>query len=193
MPATAELTIRSPASPHWRPGATGSQPPALAGRVTFLRAISVDLEGALQAAGCERIFSEKACGVSTNGRCELKALLPGDVVVAGKLDWLARNSRDLHNIVGELAERACGFVSLGEAWCDTTTDVGRLMMTVVGGINEFEGGLIRKRCEEGIETAKATRPRVRSSAARRLWMPERGKSSPSVNCWRDDGNAGPRV
>jgi len=52
------------------------------------------------------------------------------------------------------AERECGFVSLGEAWCDTTTDVGRLMLTIMGGISEFERGLIRKRCEEGIERAK---------------------------------------
>ena len=58
---------------------------------------------ALKAAGCERIFSEKAAGKSTNGRPEfaklLKALLPGDTVVVTKLDRLARSSRDLHNIL----------------------------------------------------------------------------------------------
>jgi DNA invertase Pin-like site-specific DNA recombinase len=114
---------------------------------------------ALKAAGCERIFSEKASAQSTKGRCEfnklMKALLPGDTVVVSKLDRLARNSRDLHNILGELAERGCGFVSLTESWCDTTTDVGRLVTTIMGGIAEFERGLIRKRCEEGIERAKA--------------------------------------
>ena len=78
---------------------------------------------------------------------------PGDVVV-GKLDRLARSSRDLQNILHELQELACGFVSLGESWCDTTTDVGRLMLTIMGGIAEFERGLIRKRCEEGIQRAK---------------------------------------
>jgi len=41
-------------------------------------------------------------------------------------------------------------VSLGESWCDATTDVGRLMLTILGGIAEFERGLIRKRCEEGL-------------------------------------------
>ena len=46
-------------------------------------------------------------------------------------------------------------MSLGESWCDTTTDVGKLMLTIMGGIAEFERGLIRKRCEEGIERAKA--------------------------------------
>jgi len=113
---------------------------------------------ALKAAGCERIFSEKASGKSTNGRREfdklMRALSPDDTVVVTKLDRLARSSRDLHNILHDLQERSCGFVSLGEAWCDTTTDVGRLFMTIMGGIAEFERGLIRKRCDEGIERAK---------------------------------------
>jgi hypothetical protein len=51
-------------------------------------------------------------------------------------------------------ERSCGFLSLGEAWCDTTTDVGRLVMTIMGGIGEFERSLIRSRCDEGIARAK---------------------------------------
>jgi DNA invertase Pin-like site-specific DNA recombinase len=114
---------------------------------------------ALKAAGCERIFSEKASGKSTNGRREfdklIRALLPGDSVTVTKLDRLARSSRDLHNILHELAEKSCGFVSLGESWCDTTTDIGRLMMTIMGGIAEFERGLIRKRCQDGIDRAKA--------------------------------------
>src|SRR6516164_3287122 len=114
---------------------------------------------ALKAAGCERIFSEKASGKSTDGRPEfnklLKALLPGDTIVVTKLDRLARSSRDLHNILHQLGKLSCGFVSLGEVWCDTTTDVGRLMLTIMGGIAEFERGLIRKRCDEGIERAKA--------------------------------------
>jgi DNA invertase Pin-like site-specific DNA recombinase len=113
---------------------------------------------ALKGAGCERIFSEKASGKSTTGRREFdklkRALLPGDTIVVTKLDRLARSSRDLHNILGDLASAGCGFTSLGEAWCDTTTDVGRLMLTIMGGIAEFERGLIRKRCEEGIERAK---------------------------------------
>jgi DNA invertase Pin-like site-specific DNA recombinase len=113
---------------------------------------------ALKASGCEKIYSEKASGKSTDGRREfeklMKDLLPGDVVIVCKLDRLARSSRDLHNILHELGARGCGFTSLGETWCDTTTDVGRLMLTIMGGIGEFEHGLIRKRCEEGIERAK---------------------------------------
>jgi DNA invertase Pin-like site-specific DNA recombinase len=113
---------------------------------------------ALKAAGCERIYSEKASGKSADGRPQFRKLmrevLPGDVVLVTKLDRLARSSRDLHNILHELDAQACGFVSLDEGWCDTTSDVGRLMMTVMGGIAEFERKLIRRRCEEGIERAK---------------------------------------
>ena len=113
---------------------------------------------ALKAAGCERIFSEKASGKSTNGRPEfgklMKALLPGDAVVVTKLDRLARSSRDLHNIIGELKDRGCWFVSLGDSWCDTTSDVGRLVLVIMGGIAEFERELIRKRCQAGIDRAK---------------------------------------
>ena len=113
---------------------------------------------ALKAAGCERIFSENRSGKSAKDRPEfsklMRALVPGDTVVVSKLDRLARSSRDLHNILHELQERGCGFVSLGESWCDSTSEVGRLMLTIMGGIAEFERGLIRKRTDEGIERAR---------------------------------------
>jgi DNA invertase Pin-like site-specific DNA recombinase len=114
---------------------------------------------ALKAAGCKRIFAEKASGKSTNGRHELaklmRALEPGDTVVVTKLDRIARSSRDLQNILGELKDRGCGFVSLRDSWCDTTSDVGRLLLAIMGGIAEFERELIRKRCQAGIDRAKA--------------------------------------
>ena len=114
---------------------------------------------ALKAAGCERIYSEKMSGKSTNGRRQfeklMKDLLPGETVVVAKLDRLARSSRDLHNIIHELDGLGCGFLSLGESWCDTTTSHGRLMLTIMGGVAEFERELIRRRCEEGIERARA--------------------------------------
>ena len=115
---------------------------------------------ALKAAGCERIYSEKASGKSTNGRPELakrlKALDPGDVMVVTKIDRVARSARDLLNIVaGELNDRGCGFVSLGDSWCDTTNEMGKFMLTVMAGISELERDLIRKRCAAGIARAKA--------------------------------------
>ena len=113
---------------------------------------------ALKAAGCERIFAEKVSGKSTDGRREfqrlMKALNPGDTVVVTKLDRLARSSRDLLNILGQLEEGSCGFVSLGEAWCDTTSDVGKLVITIMSGIAEFERKLILSRTEAGITKAR---------------------------------------
>ncbi len=113
---------------------------------------------ALKAAGCEKIYSEKQSGKSRDGRPEfaklMKALLPGDTVVVTKLDRLARSSRDLHNILHELDGLSAGFTSLGESWCDTTTDVGRLMLTIMGGIAQFERSLIRSRTDAGIERAR---------------------------------------
>ena len=113
---------------------------------------------ALRAAGCERIFSEKASGKSTTGRPELakalKAMALGDVLVVTKLDRVARSARDLLNIIiGDLDGR--GFISLGDSWCDTTSAMGRFMLTVMSGIAELKRDLIRKRCAAGIARAKA--------------------------------------
>jgi DNA invertase Pin-like site-specific DNA recombinase len=109
---------------------------------------------ALKAAGCERIFTEKASGKSTDGRPEfkrlMKALNPGDTVVVTKLDRLARSSRDLLNILHDLKEGSCGFVSLGESWCDT----GELVVTIMAGIAQFERKLILSRTEVGIAKAR---------------------------------------
>jgi DNA invertase Pin-like site-specific DNA recombinase len=114
---------------------------------------------ALRAAGCEKIYSEKKSGKSTDGRREfdrlMKALLPGDIVVVSKLDRLARSTRDLANILHDIEQKCCGFTSLHESWCDTGSAAGRLMLTVMGGVAQFERELIRSRCEEGIERAKA--------------------------------------
>jgi DNA invertase Pin-like site-specific DNA recombinase len=112
----------------------------------------------LKAAGCERIYSEKTSGKSTNGRPELgklmKVLVPGDTVVITKLDRLARSSKDLHNLLHEIEQQGCGFVSLGDTWCDTTSDVGKLVLAIMAGIGEFERSLIRQRCDEGIARAR---------------------------------------
>jgi len=114
---------------------------------------------ALEATGCEVVFKEKVSAKSAKGRREFEklmaALQPGDTVCVVKLDRLARSSRDLANILHELEQRGCGFVSLRESWCDTTSSVGRLVMTIMGGIAEFERELIRARCDEGIARAMA--------------------------------------
>jgi DNA invertase Pin-like site-specific DNA recombinase len=113
---------------------------------------------ALKVAGCERIHAEKASAKSTDGRPELrrllKALKPGDVLVVTRLDRLARSSRDLLNILHEVGQAGAAFKSLAETWADTTTPAGRLMVTVLAGIAEFERSLIQSRTEDGIAKAR---------------------------------------
>lgn len=71
-----------------------------------------------------------------------------------RLDRLARSTRDLLNTLGAITDRKAGFRSLGDTWADTTTAHGRLMLTVLGGLAEFERELIRARTGEGRERAK---------------------------------------
>jgi DNA invertase Pin-like site-specific DNA recombinase len=77
------------------------------------------------------------------------------VLVVIRLDRLARSARDLLNLLGTIAEKGAGFKSLRDIWADTTTAHGRLMLTALGGLAEFERELIRTRTGEGRERAKA--------------------------------------
>ncbi len=112
----------------------------------------------LKAAGVTRIFSEKVSGVAAR-RPELEyvldALEPGDLLVVTKLDRLARSTLDLLRIVDQIQKEGAGFKSLGEPWADTTTSHGRLMLTVLAGIAEFERDLILQRTNEGRARALA--------------------------------------
>jgi DNA invertase Pin-like site-specific DNA recombinase len=112
----------------------------------------------LHAAGCARVFSEKASGARTD-RPELAKLLrrldEGDVLMVTRLDRLARSTRDLLNILDTVAKAGAGFKSLADAWADTTTAHGRLMLTVLGGLAEFERALIIARTGDGRVRAKA--------------------------------------
>jgi DNA invertase Pin-like site-specific DNA recombinase len=113
---------------------------------------------ALKEAGAEKVFSEIASGAKTNrsGLARaLKQLSPSDVLLVTRLDRLARSTRDLLNTLAVVAEKRAGFRSLGDAWADTTTPHGRLMLTVLGGLAEFERELIRARTGEGRARAKA--------------------------------------
>jgi len=112
----------------------------------------------LTKAGCKKLFREVASGVKTDRlqlRRALAALSAGDVLMVTRLDRLARSTRDLLNTLGAIADRKAGFRSLGDAWADTTTAHGRLMLTVLGGLAEFERELIRARTGEGRARAVA--------------------------------------
>jgi DNA invertase Pin-like site-specific DNA recombinase len=111
----------------------------------------------LMAAGCAKVFQEKVSGAKTD-RPELAKVLrrleAGDVLVVTRLDRLARSTRDLLNVIAAVTERGAGFRSLKDTWADTTSPHGRLMLTVLGGLAEFERELIRARTGEGRRRAK---------------------------------------
>ncbi len=112
----------------------------------------------LSRAGAEKVFKEKISGAVTHRqqlRRVIDALDEGDVLVVTRLDRLARSTRDLLNTLALIAEKKAGFRSLGDSWADTTTAHGRLMLTVLAGLAEFERELIRTRTGEGRARAKA--------------------------------------
>jgi DNA invertase Pin-like site-specific DNA recombinase len=112
----------------------------------------------LLAAGAEKVFAEKVSGAVTDRKALAKAILalgPGDVLLVTRLDRLARSTRDLLNVLDAVGKAGAGFRSLANAWADTTTPHGRLMLTVLGGLAEFERELIKARTEEGRKRAQA--------------------------------------
>jgi DNA invertase Pin-like site-specific DNA recombinase len=112
----------------------------------------------LHAAGCAKVYAEKISGARSN-RPELakvlKRLDTGDVLIVTRLDRLARSTRDLLNILDDIAKRGAGFKSLHDAWADTTSAHGRLMVTILAGLAEFERELILARTSDGRARAKA--------------------------------------
>jgi DNA invertase Pin-like site-specific DNA recombinase len=79
----------------------------------------------------------------------IEQLDAGDVLMVTRLDRLAQSTRDLLNILATITDKKAGFRSLGDTRADTTTPHGRIMLTVLGGLAEFERDLIRARTGEG--------------------------------------------
>lgn len=115
-------------------------------------------EAQLREAGAAKVFAEKVSGASAGNRKALAralaALEPGDVLLVTRLDRLARSTRDLLNTLDAIAKAGAGFRSLADSWADTTTAHGRLMLTILGGLAEFERELIKARTGEGRKRAK---------------------------------------
>ena len=105
-----------------------------------------------------RLFEEKTSGARKKRR-ELERLLAelraDDVVVVTRLDRLARSTSELLRIAETIEEKNAGLQSIAEPWADTTTPAGRMVLTVFGGIAEFERSLIATRTEEGRRAAQA--------------------------------------
>ena len=114
--------------------------------------------------GVEKVYIEKVSGKSREGRPELEAMLnfvrEGDVVVVESISRFARSTKDLLNLVEELAEKGVEFVSQKEA-IDTQTPQGKFMLTVFGAMAELEREQILQRQKEGIAAAM----RVSTAAA----------------------------
>ena len=106
--------------------------------------------------GAEKIFNDKISGKSSD-RKELKDLLSfvrqGDIVYCSDISRIARNTKDLLNIVETLNQKGVDFVSLKES-IDTTTPQGKFMLTVFGAMAELERESILQRQREGIAIAK---------------------------------------
>jgi DNA invertase Pin-like site-specific DNA recombinase len=113
---------------------------------------------ALRKNGAAKVFREVTSGAMTE-RAQLGRVLDqldsGDVLLVTKLDRLARSTRDLLNTLAAIANRKAGFRSLGDAWADMTMPHGRPMLTVLGGLAEFEKELIRARTIQGHARARA--------------------------------------
>jgi DNA invertase Pin-like site-specific DNA recombinase len=114
---------------------------------------------ALREAGCERFYSEKISGAITVRAQLAKAiatLVPGDTLIVCKLDRLARSTRDLLNTLDAISRAGASFRSLSDSWANTDTPHGKLMVTVLGGLAEFERHLILARATEGRIRVKAS-------------------------------------
>nr|WP_015647657.1 recombinase family protein [Pseudomonas sp. GLE121]AGL12847.1 resolvase [Pseudomonas sp. GLE121] len=112
----------------------------------------------LRVAGCNKLFAEKVSG-ARRARPELDRMLdhlrPGDLVIVTRLDRLARSTRDLLDIAERIQITGAGLRSLAEPWADTSSPAGKMILTVMAGIAEFERSLIIDRTRSGRVAAKA--------------------------------------
>ncbi|WP_076259248.1 recombinase family protein [Intrasporangium flavum] len=148
-------------------------------RVSTLEQDAALQRDALQAAGCQRIFTDKASG-KLEHRPALDAMLeqlrPGDTVVVWRLDRLGRSLRHLIHTVQILESRGVAFRSVTEN-IDTSTAGGKLVFHLFGALAEFERDLIRERTLAGLAAARA---RGRTGGRPTVWTPEKLKVARSM-------------
>ena len=111
----------------------------------------------MQELGVERIYLEKVTGKTQKGREQLEDMLQyvreGDIVVVESISRIARNTRDLLEIVERLEQKGVDFVSKKES-IDTKTPSGKFMLTIFGAIAQLEREYMLDRQREGIEIAR---------------------------------------
>ena len=111
----------------------------------------------LQAERCDKIFQEKLTGFDRR-RPQLEKMLKqmesGDTLLVTSLDRLARSTHDLFVITQKLEAAEASFRSIREPWADTTSSMGKFLLTVFAGLSELERNLINERTDEGRTSAK---------------------------------------
>lgn len=129
---------------------------------------------ALNKAGCERIFNEKMTGTHS-ARPELQMMLltlrPGDTLIVESFSRLSRSTKDLLEMVEKLSKSGVHLISLKED-LDTNTATGKMMLTVMSALSQFERDLIAERTKDGLKAARARgrcggRPRAGSDKDRK--------------------------
>ena len=127
----------------------------------------------LKAQGCERIYQEKMTGTKAN-RPELEkmleALRPGDTLVTDSFSRLSRSTKDLLELVEKLNGIGVHLISLKEQ-LDTTTATGKMMLTMLSALSQFERDIIAERTLDGLKAARARgrqggRPKAGSAKAK---------------------------
>lgn len=114
---------------------------------------------ALINAGADLLFTEKVSGANRNRPKlfeMLNSLTQGDLVLVTRLDRFARSTLDMLTLTEAITEKGATFRSLSEPWADTTTPHGKMIVTVLAGVAEFERLLIRDRTQEGRMRAQAS-------------------------------------
>lgn len=111
----------------------------------------------LKEQGCERIYQEKMTGTKasrTEYQRMLDSLRDGDTLVVDSFSRLSRSTKDLLEVVEGLTKKGVNLVSLKEK-LDTTTATGKLMLTMLSALSQFERDIIAERTRDGLKSAKA--------------------------------------
>lgn len=128
----------------------------------------------LKERGAERIFQEKMTGTKSN-RPELEKMMltlrSGDTLIIDSFSRLSRSTKDLIEMVEKLNEMGVNLVSIKEQ-LDTTTATGKMMLTMLSALSQFERDLIAERTKDGLKAARARgrcggRPKVGTDAKRK--------------------------
>lgn len=164
--------------------------------IGYARTSTVDQEAGLIAqqrdltlAGCEKIFLEQISSVNLTSRLNLNQALEfireGDTLIVTKLDRLARSVRHLHEIL-ELLNSKGAFLRILSMNIDTASPTGKLLLTIMGGVAEFEREIMLERQREGIAKAKAEgryrgrKPTAINKSADILRLREEGKAVATI-------------